>query len=282
MARSGLSIDLDGRGIFSFDGERWTVRATTTDRLYEFAVGPDGTVWLGAVDPDRHCPDEVDACYDSALLRLEDDGSLTTIEGWSDVHDGDAWLGSQAVSPDGDVWLVGRGGETKDGTELAGALLRFDGEGWEAIPGPEGWAPDGSDWLAIGPDGTLWVDASGDANRGALARYDDAGWTTFTDADGVEPWHDTSGYWGFFMPPTVAADGSLWLERFEGYDCDGAAHYDGTTWTSYLEEYCISDLAIAPDGSVWLGAEAPYDDDTDIHGPSGLYVITPEAVAAKE
>ena len=141
------------------------------------------------------------------------------------------------------------------------------------------------------------MDASrelGDANRGELARHDDAGWTTFTDADGVEPWHDPSGYWGFMVPPTVAADGSLWLERIEGHGCrddaglacgarcGGAAHYDGTTWTSYLEEYCISDLAIAPDGSVWLGAEAPYDDDTDIHGPSGLYVITPEAVAAKE
>jgi hypothetical protein len=95
------------------------------------------------------------------------------------------------------------------------------------------------------------------------------------------------------MPPTVAADGSLWLERFEGHDCrddaghecgarcGGAAHYDGTTWTSYLEEYCISDLAIGPDGSVWLGAE-DYDYDTDMLGPSSLYVITPEAVAATE
>jgi hypothetical protein len=274
-----IGEDPDERpGIYSFDGERWTERATATDLLYALAVGPDGTVWVGAVEPDRHCPDiESDACYDSALLRLEDDGSLTTVEDWSDVHDGDAWLLGPGVSPDGDVWLVGEGGETKDGTEPAGALLRFDGEGWEAIPGPEGWAQDGLDGLASGPDGTLWMDASRDVNRGALARYDDAGWTTFTDADGVEPWHDTSGYWGFMLPPAVAADGSLWLEDFDDYRCDGAAHYDGTTWTSYLEEYCISDLAIAPDGSVWLGASA-YDYDTDMVGPSSLYVITPEAL----
>ena len=261
-------------GIFSFDGEGWTERATTTDFFYTFAVGPDGTVWVMAIDEDKHCPDVgADECRGTTLLRLGDDGSLTTIEDWSDVHDGDAY--SLAVSPDGDVWTVSWVGETEDGTEFAGTLLRFDGEGWEAIPGPEGRAPGGYDWLASGPDGTLWVDVSGDVNRGALARYDAAGWTTFTDADGVEPWHDTSGYWGYMMPPAVAADGSLWLERFEGHDCDGAVHFDGTTWTSYLEEYCISDLAIAPDGSVWLGAEA-YDYD------SSLYVITPEPVAATE
>ena len=54
------------------------------------------------------------------------------------------------------------------------------------------------------------------------------------------------------------------------------AHYHGTTWTSYLVEYCIHHLAIAPDGSVWLGANVIYRE------PVGLYVITPEAVAAKE
>ena len=276
-----VSID-SPTGIFSFDGERWTVRATTTDLLYPLAVGPDGTVWVTVADPDKHCPASgADECWGTTLLRLEDDGSLTTIEDWSDVHDGDASLLGLAVSPDGDVWLVGWGGETKDGTEFAGALLRFDGEGWEAIPGPEGWAPEWP-WLASGPDGTLWMDASrrvGDANSGELARYDDAGWTTFTDADGVEPWHDRTGYWGLMVPPTVAADGSLWLVRFDDQGCGGAAHYDGTTWTSYLAGYCIDDLDIAPDGSVWLEA---YDGDTDGHDRSSLYVITPEAVAANE
>ena len=57
--------------------------------------------------------------------------------------------------------------------------------------------------------------------------------------------------------------------------CGGVSHYHGTTWTSYLVESCIHDLAIAPDGSVWLGAA---DADSLLH----TYVITPEAVAATE
>jgi sugar lactone lactonase YvrE len=267
VAPDGSLWITDGRGIYSFDGEGWTVRATTTDRLWVLAVGPDGTVWATAEDRDKHCPDiEADDCSGTVLLRLEDDGSLTTIEDWADDYDGDAWSRKPAVSPDGDVWLVSEGR----------MLLRFDGEGWEAIPGPEGWALGSS--LAIGPDGTLWVNDSGD---GDVARYDDAGWTTFTDADGVEPWVSTSAYWGYMEPPAVAADGSLWLRRSEGHGCGGTAHYEGTTWTSYLVGYCINDIAIAPDGSAWLGASA-YDDDIDIAGPSSLYVITPEAVAATE
>ena len=87
--------------------------------------------------------------------------------------------------------------------------------------------------------------------------------------------------WAYMELPTVAADGSLWLQGIEDHGCDGAAHYDGTTGTSYLVQHCINDLAIAPDGSVWLGASA-YDYDTDMVGPSSLYVITPEAVTAKE
>ena len=52
------------------------------------------------------------------------------------------------------------------------------------------------------------------------------------------------------------------------------AHYDGTTWTSYLVDSCIHDLAIAPDGSVWLRADA--DDRVN------TYVIRPEAGATTE
>ena len=111
---------------------------TTTDRLSALAVGPDGTVWVMGVDWDKHCPDiEDDDCSGTVLLRLEDDGSLTTIEDWSDVYDGDANPFQLAVSPDGDVWLVGRG-VAIPGAEV---LLRFDGEGWEAIPVPRGGTP---------------------------------------------------------------------------------------------------------------------------------------------
>jgi hypothetical protein len=269
----------DHRGIFSFDDEGWTLRATTMVVPHALAIGPDGTVWVAGIDGDKHCPDiEDDGCAGTVLFRLEDDGSPTTIEDWSDVYDGDAhWL-QLAVSPDGDVWLIGE----SDDPQVAGAVLRFDGEGWEAIPGPEGWAPgEMGRSLANGPAGTHWVVATrddGEWNRGDLARYDDAGWTTFTDADGVEPWGDMAWAWAYMDLPTVAADGSLWLQGIETVTdeghCGGAAHYDGTTWTSYLGDSCIRDLAIAPDGSAWLRA----DSGTSV----ATYVITPEAVAGTE
>lgn len=269
----GLGAVSDDRGvIFSSDGEGWTVRATTTDELRTLAVGPNGTVWVTEADWDESCPDiEGGACPGTALMRLEDDGSLTTIEDWSDVYDGDAYPYEVAVSPDGDVWLIGDGH----------MLLRFDGEGWAAIPGPEGWEtiPGPERWelshmgrsLEPGPDGELWVKAS---TAGDLARFDDPGWTTFTAVDGLESCDRAQGCETTELLD-VAADGSLWLNGSatdEG--CGGTAHLHGTTWTSYLVGSCTHDFAIAPDGSVWLVA--------DEGGRPSLYVITPEAVAASE
>jgi len=273
----GLGEVSDDRpGILSFDGEDWTAWATTTDRLSTLAVGPDGTVWVVAIP----CTDIEDGdCSGTALLRLEDDGSLTTIEDWADVYDGDVSPYQLAVSPDGDVWLIGEGR----------VLLRFDGEGWEAIPGPEGWetiqgperwevipGPEGLNpghmgrYLDFGPDGMLWVKANA---TGDLARFDDPGWTTFAAADGVTGW-DATGWFGTDLLD-VAADGSLWLNGSRtGEACGGTAHFQGTTWTSYLVGSCTHDFAIAPDGSVWLVA--------DEGGRHSLYVITPEAMTASQ
>jgi len=255
----------DRTGIFSFDGEGWTLRATTTGDPRALAVGPDGTVWVGS---------------DTALLRLEDDGSLTTFD-WSDVYGGDArWL-ELAVTPDGDVWLVG----TRNPPTGGELLLRFDGEGWARIPGPipgpEGWEPGhmGRGLVEVGADGALWVKAS----RTGVARFDDPGWTTFTEADGVEPWGVPDDV--FTNVLEVAADGSLWLigtPTEEPWDWGGVSHYDGTTWTSYLVGSLVHDFATAPDGSVWLGAHDVWLGAKGMANPLRLYVITPEAVAATE
>jgi hypothetical protein len=269
----------DHMGIFWFDGHEWTLRATTTDLLPALALGPDGTVWVTATDENKYCPDiEGGECPGTFLMRLEDDGSLTTIEDWADVHDGDASPYELAVSPDGDAWLIGEG---RSGGQEAEALLRFDGSEWGVLPLPEGFlhAATGRSF-GFGPDGTLWVQvrglAAGHSDARGLARFDDPGWTMFTEPDGGLGWQGWTGPDGEPVWPgqdllTVAADGSFWLRGRPTEDgCGGVAHFDGTAWTSYLVESCINDLAIAPDGSVWLRGDDP------------LYVITPEAVAATE
>ncbi len=102
-----------------------------------------------------------------------------------------------------------------------------------------------------------------------LARFDDPGWTLFTVPGGQRssvPSRDTL---------TIAADGTFWLPgKSFGSGCAGVAHYDGTTAIPFLDGSCVTDLALAPDGSAWLYGEV---------GSQGhFYVITPEAVAARE
>jgi hypothetical protein len=272
-------------GIYSFDGEGWTLRATTSDDvlfLRALAVGPDGAVWLAAIDRAKHCPDtENGDCRGTVLLRVEDDGSVTTVADWVEVYDGDVAWDEVSVSPAGDVWLVGM--VRWDGPE-AEALLRFDGEGWDVIPGPDGFLNHTlGNSMAFGSDGTLWVhtrDPEGDDWNGAgLARFDSPGWTTFTEADGVQDW----GGQGFFATDllSVAPDGSLWMNgATDENGCGGVDHYDGTTWSSFLRDSCVHDLAIDPDGSVWVRADVEAGSWTATSWDVGLHVITPEAVAA--
>jgi hypothetical protein len=179
-----------------------------------------------------------------------------------------------------------------DGPE-AEALLRFDGEGWEVIPGPDGFLNHTiGNSMAFGPDGTLWVNTNhpeddwqerGDWRVGGLARFDGETWTTFTEADGVQDW----GGQGWFATDllSVAQDGSLWMNGTHDFgvgDCDGVDHYDGTTWSSFLRDACVHDLALAPDGSVWVLSDVEAGSRNGDASAVGLYVITPEASLTTE
>ncbi len=108
------------------DGRSGRPRPTASTAL---AVGPDGTVWVVVEDEDKYCPDiEGGDCPGTVLMRLEDDGSLTTIEDWADVYDGDAAWYQLAVSPDGDVWLVGTPRWDPEGPSCCCASMARDGK----------------------------------------------------------------------------------------------------------------------------------------------------------
>ena len=218
---------------------------STTELLADLSIGRDGTVWVTTYESDDCRDSEGGECPDTLLMRLEDDGSLTIIDGWADVHDGDISMWSSTVSPDGDVWLIGTGHTGAPGGEV---LLRFDGSTWEVLPLPEGFVNHPLDTaLGFDPDGTLWVHAGGFARWDVpdLARFDDPGWTLFTVPGGQRssvPSRDTL---------TIAADGTFWLPgKSFGSGCAGVAHYDGTTAIPFLDGSCVTDLALAPDGSV--------------------------------
>ena len=65
----------------------------------------------------------------------------------------------------------------------------------------------------------------------------------------------------------------------------GVLSFDGEAWGHFLEGACVGDVSAAPDGSVWVVVDPPWptdpNDDAAVTA-SGLYVITPEAVAATE
>ncbi len=100
-----------------------------------------------------------------------------------------------------------------------------------------------------------------------LMRYDGTEWQRWEQADGVPAlWTDTVE--DSYPSLAQAADGALWVAE------DRIDRFDGSTWQQFLPGHTLGGWDIAPDGSVWLLANGPYG--------QGLYVITPEAVAAAE
>ncbi len=263
------------KGIYRFAGQAWAEWMDWHDMGHApagLAIGPDGTAWAVRDDRDLRCLEwPPQDCPFTVLIQVDADGSTTTVDDWDHAYAGQVASDELAVSPDGDVWLIGM--VDSDGPD-AEALLRYDGNEWEVIPGPDGFVnnPFGHS-MAFGPDGMLWVNTShpedDDWRTGGLARFDGTEWTTFTAADGVEGW----GSQGWFATDllAIAPDGGVWMNGHAG----GVAHYDGTTWTSYLQDLSVHDLDISPDGSVWVRADAyrGMHPAEDVH----TYVITPEA-----
>ena len=249
------------------------------------AIGPDGAVWVAASDQHKHCPETRADCIGTVLLRVEGDGTMTTVDDWAAVYDGFVADDELAVSPDGDVWLIGM--RRRGGLE-ARTLLRFDGSEWRVVPGPEGFVNYYlGNSVVFGPDGTLWVHVSpegdspgaGERRIGGLARFDDPGWTTFSGGASAEDWGGT----GFVSTDllSVGPDGSHWMNGITDFGgCDGVDHFDGSAWTTSLPGRCVHDLDVGADGSVWVRASryGGMNPVEDIH----LYVITPEAVAGTE
>jgi hypothetical protein len=287
-----------GRSFASLDGRLWALEAASQSpsapyvlRLFydgdwvpdprldepghgQIHVEDDGTVWLVGIDGVIHWAGDTSV------------GTSSWRDAWTGKGDRDG-VTLLSVTDDGVVWLMTEAAE--DGSV---SFLRFDGTDWRVVPGPEGFRANplgGTGLLSAGVsgDGTLWMAGDSLVPHVSLARLDGDGWTTFTDADGVEPWGGQAAWWGTTMDTLWAApDGSVWVNASiatiradEGPGCDGLARFDGERWQPFFSGSCISDLDFAPDGSVWVVVQEGQGwENRTVH----TYVITPEAVAAKE
>ncbi len=157
-------------------------------------------------------------------------------------------------------------------------------------PAPQTAPPQAPLLIDGSPDWTLWMRRS----PSTLARYENDGWTVYTSEDDDVPQmgsmpEDTGGFL------RAAPDGSVWVtttvDRGPPPDdwppaCDGLAHFDGTTWTQYLDGMCVFAMDIAPDGKAWVQASLP-DTGTSaepVRGdpvePIQTFVIKPDATEA--
>lgn len=226
------------------------------DELSPYALMPDGRAWAQRVE---------DTGWVYSLWRLVGDEWVTVAEGLE--------VAGPQVTAGGELWL-GSGFFPFETPELR----RFDGEDWTRFVAPDRAPYEG--WI-VGPDGTVWTWAHywiHYPDSAFLARLKDGDWTSW-EGDAVPAFADMQPG----IDTAVAPDGALWVGAPVWVSsvgdlvkrCRGVARFDGDTLTTYLGDYCVRSLSIAPDGSVWLRAN-----EAGAHSrfrPLHTYVILPTA-----
>jgi hypothetical protein len=279
-------IDSDGRqgtgDLLSSEGDGWTAPQSPPRGFTAFEVAPDGTVWASWADGDAR----------PQVGHLGPTGwqPLDLVQPLDLARQKDPDAPPQArrlfVTDSGDVYAA---------SAPTRGIQRHEDGVWHSLTG----VALSSD---VGPDGTVWHFGPLAKTTGAfepgLELPDDGfyDWGPVRFAGGAWDWWTQDdlpeGGLGVGLDDqfAVAPDGSLWASRWQGgkapkgvgWDiplddgsaaCDGVSRFDGETIDHFLPGRCIT-MDIAADGSVWLLAG-------DKEG-RGLYVITPEAVAAAE
>jgi hypothetical protein len=299
-----LSVDRNGAiranlerpsGEMTFDGEGW---APAEERL---ALGGSGTAdavagdgfWASAAWDALEVVRKSDGGVESEhfdlyrtdpRFRLSDAGGGVLV---ADASDGTAWV--SLSTPGASLFK----------------LAKFDGSTFERIDtsdpsGPSRGGLEGGRQnvlidLVEAPDGTLWV-SSWQRWLDVLHvwSWDGLSWTAYdpVETNAGSSWSDVWGGaplsmgWGPMTGTWFEPDGSIWF--------DGLVHFDGEQFTaldaplaSADESTVVSTISVAPDGTIWIVMVGGYGQDcaTSItcgSSAEGLYVITPEAVAATE
>ncbi len=237
-------------GIYYLDGDAWKALDETPGidwiiPFWRFAGdGASGDLWLSTGGRLFHWDGET----------ITDVGQPDSVE--------DAWVGDVAVTTDGTLWAGGFYGYVPS----IGVLAGYDDEAasWKMVR-PWGDKPVPASVLAPTSNGGLWVvldDWDRDQTTGALSAE---GWALAYRDGTTEQWSVFDEGLPNGFPFAVAPDDdAVWLAQGyalnDGYGpIDGLYHFDGATWTHYLEGVEVLDVAVAPDGTVWyLADEEPH------------------------
>jgi hypothetical protein len=145
---------------------------------------------------------------------------------------------------------------------------------WTVIPPPETNLPANTAMAltaaAAAPDGTIWMSGV----RG-LYRYDDPGWTKFTDADGLAG----SIVWDILFDE----DGTLWAGCRGGLTRMKDGRFGSyTTANSDLRNNDVEDLYLDSGGGLWIAGFGATRHYRDLLSPASVpVVIPPEASASR-
>jgi len=235
--------------------------------ISHFAIGPDGTLWLGN-QLASFDGQEWNDFSDNEILSPSEFPAWTVAMEFSD--DGTLWLGQRLgpitvsgreglfllVSWDGETWEThGRDGEVMEGgvTDIDFAsdgsvwvqisnhgVAHYSGDEWESFSSEEGFSTKDPNCLVVDHDDVVWV-GTGDVG---LMKYDGETWERVANADVLL---DTN-----IISLFADDSGKLWV----GTDV-GLMVFDGSSWEVYRSEDGLADDKVldiekAPDGSLWI------------------------------
>jgi ligand-binding sensor domain-containing protein len=224
-------------GLFRLAGERWesvdpqAPESTAKSCFQALAAGPDGSVWMGLVNP------KFGAGSGPGVLRF--DG-----QAWLSYNDRDesplaGFETRPVVLPGSDValTLVDAGGALW--ALMDQGLARFDGTAWTVYDASNSPLSTRLWGLLQDQDGGLWV-----GTEAGAARFDGQSWAVYAPADGLE---------SLMVPLAAGPDGALWF-----HTSGGLLRLAGEAWQRFELPPALAGQrawagAVGPDGALWLG-----------------------------